>query len=323
MSFWKDKKVLVTGGGGFIGSHLTEMLLQEGARVRVADGSEEKSRRHLGSSFAEVDFSPGDLSDLDVCLRACRGMDCALHLAAHVGGVGYNAARPGALFYANVVMNANVMEAAVRSGVERYLCVSSACVYPRESSVPTPEDEGFLSDPEPTNLGYGWAKRVAEAQGRCYALQYPMRIAIARPYNAYGPRDNFQWESSHVIPALIRKVVEKQDPLTVWGDGEQSRAFVYVTDVARGLLLAVEKYPEADPVNIGAEEEITIKELIALIAELAGESPRIVFDPRRPSGQMRRQASTAKAESLLGYEAAVSLREGLQRTIEWYRRNSQ
>lgn len=320
MSFWKNKKVLVTGGGGFIGSHLAEMLLAAGARVRVADLSEEKARRHLGAAFSGVELFPGDLADLETSLRACRGMEAVMHLAAHVGGVGYNSAHPATLYYANTVMNARVMEAAVRSGVERYLCVSSACVYPRESSVPTPEEEGFLSDPEPTNLGYGWAKRSAEAQARCYVREHPMRIAIVRPYNAYGPRDNFRPENSHVIAALIRRVLEKEDPLVVWGDGSQSRSFVYAADIARGMMLALEKYPEADPVNLGSDEEITIGELASLVCSLAGARTRLVFDPSRPSGQARRRASTAKAKRLLGYEALVPLREGLKRTIEWYRR---
>jgi len=319
MAFWKSKTVLVTGGGGFIGSHLVELLLAAGARVRVTDRSEDKIERTLAAVRGAVEFLPGDHLDFAFCQKACRGAQYVMHLAARVGGVGYNLSHPGTLFFENVIMSTNMMEASVRSGVERYLCVSSACVYPRSSTVPTPEAEGFRDDPEPTNLGYGWSKRVAEVQAKCYAIQYPLRISVARPYNAYGPRDDFRWETSHVIPALIRKVLEKQDPVLVWGDGEQSRAFVYVTDIARGMMLSLEKYPVPDPVNLGTEEEVAIKDVVSLIAELSGEKPRIVFDASKPSGQPRRRADTAKAKRLLGYEAQVPLREGLKRTIEWYR----
>ena len=187
--------------------------------------------------------------------------------------------------------------------------------------MPTSEEEGFIDDPEYTNLGYGWAKRFLEVQARCYVEQYPIKIALPRPYNAYGPRDDFEWETSHVIPALIRKVIEGQNPLEVWGDGSQTRSFLYVSDFVEGLMLTLEHHAECDPINIGASEETTIADLIKLIIELVGSDTRIEFDLSKPSGQPRRIGDYRKAKKLLGFEAKVPLAEGLRRTIAWYQEN--
>jgi GDP-L-fucose synthase len=184
--------------------------------------------------------------------------------------------------------------------------------------VPTPEEDGFVDDPEPTNLGYGWAKRALEVQSRCYSREFPMKICIARPYNAYGPRDDFDWETSHVIPALIRKVIEKQDPLKVWGDGSQTRSFLYVSDFVAGLMLTLERQPTCEPINIGSDEEVTIADLVRHIVRLAGDEVRIEFSPERPGGQPRRIGDYARARTLLGFRVAVPLVEGLRRTIDWY-----
>jgi len=175
-----------------------------------------------------------------------------------------------------------------------------------------------VDDPEPTNLGYGWAKRALEVQARCYSSEFPMKIGIARPYNGYGPRDNFAWETSHVIPALIRKVVEQQNPLRVWGDGSQTRSFLYVTDFVAGLMLTLERYAVCDAVNIGSDEEVSIGRLVELIVELAGNRVRIEFEPDKPGGQPRRRGDYTKAAEVLGFRAQVPLAEGLRRTIDWY-----
>jgi nucleoside-diphosphate-sugar epimerase len=212
-----------------------------------------------------------------------------------------------------------MLEAVRKNDVERCLVVSSACVYPRDCQIPTPETEGFKDDPEPSNFGYGWAKRLAEVQARTYFEEYGMKIAIVRPYNTYGPRDHFDSQTNHVIPSLIRRVHEGENPLTVWGDGNQSRAFVYVSDVVNGMLLATEKYPVGEPVNIGSLEETKIKELVGLILELSDKRPDVVFDLSKPSGQNRRCPDLSKAQRRLEYVAKVSLRAGLSKTVDWYR----
>lgn len=321
MLFWNGKHILVTGGTGFIGSHLVERLLREGAVVSVCGRSKNRLVTVLGALASDVKFIEGDLASLDFSQQACRGQEMVFHLAANVAGVGYNSKHPGSILFDNARAGLNILEAAVRSGVERILLTSSACVYRRHCAIPTPETEGFLDDPEPSNLGYGWAKRFLEVQARCYVEEYPIKVALPRPYNAYGPRDDFDWETSHVIPALIRKVVEGHNPLEVWGDGSQTRSFLYVTDFVEGLMLTMEHYAECDPINIGASEEVTIADLIKLIIQLAGSQTELAFDLSKPGGQPRRIGDYSKAHELLGFEAKVPLREGLRRTIDWYREN--
>jgi GDP-L-fucose synthase len=212
-----------------------------------------------------------------------------------------------------------VLEAARAAGVERFLVSSSACVYPGHCAIPTPEAEGFVGRPEETNEGYGWAKRMEEFLAEAYAREHGMTFRIARPYNAYGPRDNFDPASSHVIPSLIRRVVAGESPLTVWGDGTATRSFLYVEDFARGLLAVAERSPQVGAINLGTDEEVSIRELATLIVELAGASVDLAFDRDQPGGQPRRACDTRLAETLLGFRAATPLREGLARTIEWYR----
>ncbi|MBI4551544.1 MAG: NAD-dependent epimerase/dehydratase family protein [Candidatus Latescibacteria bacterium] len=318
MSFWTGRRTLVTGGTGFIGSHLVERLLDEGAAVRVVGRDPARLDQMIGRRAAAVEFLTGDLRVPDVAHRACQGMDAVFHLAGRIAGAGYNSAHPGTSFTDNVAIGLHLLDGAVRAGVERVLCVSSACVYRRHCTVPTPESEGFVDDPDEANFGYGWAKRALEVQARSYAKEYPIKVGIVRPYNAYGPRDNFDWETSHVIPALIRKVVEGQDPLIVWGDGSQSRSFLYVSDFVEGLLLALERYPVCDPVNIGTDEEIAVADLVRLIIELAGSRVRVQFDPTRPSGQPRRNGDFSRARTLLSFQPKVRLTEGLKTTIDWY-----
>ena len=317
MAFWSNRKVLVTGGAGFIGSHLVELLVAAGARVRVAARLHKGSLDNLASVRGEFEFIAGDISQVDFARRAAAGQEVVMHLAAKLTGIGYNVGHSGDMFYQNAALNLQMLEATRLAGVERYLCVSSACVYRRTAPVPTPEEEGFVDDPEPTNFGYGWAKRLAEVQARAYALEYPMQIGIVRPYNAYGPRDDFAWETSHVIPATIRKVLE-HDKVVVWGDGSQLRTFVHARDVARGMMLAIERHPQPDPINLSSDELVSIKDLVLLVRRLAGRAVPVEFDASKPSGQAVRMADLSKARRVIGYEPSVSLEEGLAETIRWY-----
>jgi len=317
--FWFKKKVLVAGGAGFIGSHLVELLVEKGASVTVADNLENGSLENLKEVNKQIRFSKKDLRISKEAKEACRRQEVVFNLAAKVGGIEFNKRNPGTMFRDNILINTTVLEAAREQRVERFLVVSSACVYPRFCSIPTSEKEGFKGVPEPTNEGYGWAKRMAEVQGRLYAQEFGMKIGIVRPYNTYGPRDHFDPEKSHVIPALIKRVFDGEDPLIVWGSGNQSRAFLYVSDLVRGMVVAVEKYPQPDPINIGTDEEIKIKELINLIVKLSGKNPKIVFDTSKPEGQPRRNCDTQKAKEKIGFEAKVKLNEGLKKTIEWYK----
>lgn len=322
MSFWSGRKVLVTGGAGFIGSHLVEMLVAAGARVRVVGRLRKGSLDNLAAVRQAIELMAGDISQLDFARQAVHGQEVVLHLGAKLTGIGYNVAHSGDMFYQNAIVNLQMMEAARLEDVQRYLCVSSACVYRRAAPAPTGEAEGFIEDPEPTNFGYGWAKRLAEVQARAYASEYPMQIAIVRPYNAYGPRDDFDWATSHVIPATIRKVNEL-DKVVVWGDGSQLRTFVHARDIARGMMLAVERHPQPDPINLGSDELISIRDLVHIIRRLSGRDAPIEFDASKPAGQAVRRADLSKARQLLGYEAQVSLEDGLAETIAWYRQRFQ
>jgi len=321
MNFWKNKKVLVTGGAGFVGSHLVEKLVQAGAEVLVADRMSAIARRNLLAVKDKIKFLEVDLFDFDSCKKITEGVEIVMNLAAKVAGIEYNQKYPAEMFFDNVHICANMLEAARLSRVERFLLVSSACVYPRQCLIPTPESEGLRYIPEPTNEGYGWAKRMAEAQAMFYAKEFGMKVAIVRPYNAYGPRDCFEPERSHVIPALIRRVFAEENPLVVWGDGEQSRAFLYVEDFARGLVEITEKYAVADPINLGTDEEVKIKDLVRMIVEISGKNIKIVFDCSKPSGQPRRNCDNTKLRQKVGFVPATSLKEGLKKTIDWYKEN--
>ncbi|MFH1850450.1 MAG: SDR family NAD(P)-dependent oxidoreductase [archaeon] len=320
MTFWNDKRVLVTGGAGFIGSHAAELLVEKGARVTVADNLENGNLKNLERVREQIEFVKCDLKDPGDAARAARGMDIILHLAAKVGGIGYNKEHPGTMFRSNMMMQINVLEAARVNRVSRLVMVSSACVYRRDCTIPTPESEGFEGVPEPTNEGYGWAKRMAELQAKLYETEFGMAIAVVRPYNAYGPRDHFDPEKSHVIPALIRRVFSGEDPLVVWGNGEQSRSFLYVTDFAEGILLAAEKGCGKGPINLGTVEEIKIKDLVRMIADASEKDISIHYDTAKPTGQPRRNCDSSRAGEILGFAPKVRLKEGLRQTIEWYKR---
>lgn len=319
MNFWENKKVLLTGGTGFIGSHLVERLVDKGAKVKVVDNLENSSLDNLSRVKHKIEFAKRDLRNLNDCREASQNQEIVLNLAAKVGGIEFNKNHPGTIFRDNVLINTNMLEAARSNMIERFLVVSSACVYPRYCTIPTPEEEGFKGVPEPTNEGYGWAKRMAEVQARAYAQEFGMKIAIIRPYNTYGPRDHFDPEKSHVIPALIKRIFDGENPLTVWGDGEQSRAFLYVEDLAAGMLKVIEAYPVCDPLNLGTIEEIKIKDLVRLIIKLSGKNPKVYFDTSKPSGQPKRNCDNRKAKQKIDFEAKINLREGLTKTIVWYK----
>lgn len=320
-NFWQEKKVLVTGGTGFIGSHLVEQLLGKGANVTIFDNLQKGKLKNIALVKNKIKLIQGDCTNPKEAFLASKNKDVVMNLAARVGGIEYNRTHQATMLRDNLLIATVMIEAARQAKVERFLVVSSACVYSNQCLVPTPESEGFLGEPEPTNGGYGWAKRVAELLGKYYFEEFGMKIAIVRPYNCYGPRDHFDPQTSHVIPALIKRIFDGEDPLMVWGHGEQSRAFLYVDDLARGMLETIEKYPIADPINLGTNEEIKIKDLIELLLRLSHKSPKVIFDKTKPAGQLRRNCDTKKAKEKIGFEAKIKLSEGLKRTIDWYREN--
>jgi len=321
VNFWKNKKVLVTGGAGFVGSHLVEELVKLGANVSVLDNLQNGKVANLRLVKDKVRLINGDCKDNEIAQKACKGQDVVMNLAARVGGIEYNRLHQATMMRENLLIGSVMIEAARRANAERFLVVSSACVYPRDCSVPTPESEGSLGEPEPTNGGYGWAKRMAELLGRYYKEEFGMKVGIARPYNCYGPRDHFDPETSHVIPALIKRVFDGENPIKVWGSGKQTRAFLYVDDFAQGLILTIEKYPVAEAVNIGTDKEVSIKELVEKIVEISGVKTQIVFDTSKPDGSPRRNSDNTKAKDKIGFIAKTKLDDGLTKTIEWYRKS--
>jgi GDP-L-fucose synthase len=308
MAYWDNKKILVTGGAGFLGSLLVEKLRGRGVR-------EENIR--IPRSKAT------DLRCWENCVKAVKDMDIVIHLAARVGGIGFNQAYPASLFYDNAIMGIQMMETARQEGVEKFVAVGTVCAYPKFTQVPFKEGDLWNGYPEETNAPYGLAKKMLLVQSQAYRQQYGFNAIFLLPVNLYGPGDNFDLQSSHVIPALIRKFAEavqsKKREVEVWGTGEASREFLYVEDAAEGILLATERYNKPEPVNIGAGFEIKIKDLVKLIAELTGFSGEIRWDTSKPDGQPRRCLDTSKAKQEFGFQAKVDFREGLERTIEWYR----
>lgn len=303
-----DQRVLVTGGAGFLGAHVVDRLRAAGCRRIVVP-------RHT-----EFDLC----SERDVeRLFATEPVDVVLHLAARVGGISFNVKFPGAIFYQNLMMNSLVMEHARRAQVKKFVGIGSVCAYPEFAPVPLREEGLWDGYPEPTNGPYGMSKKVMLVQGQAYRAEYNFNAIHVLMMNLYGPGDNFDPASSHVIPALIRRflaAVEAGAPeVVVWGDGLATREFLYVDDAARGIVLAAERYDGGDPVNFGAGFEISIRELAELIAELTGFTGRVTFDASKPSGQRRRMSDTSRAKREFGFEAEVGFREGLGRTIEWYR----
>jgi len=309
-NFWRDRRVVVTGGKGFLGSHLVPKLKERGCgNIFIADLQEYDLRSE---------------SAIDKMYRESKP-DMVIHLAAKVGGIGANRKNPGSFFYDNIIMGVQVMEFARRYGVAKFVAIGTVCAYPKFTPVPFREEELWNGYPEETNAPYGLAKKMLLVQSQAYRQQYGFNSIFLLPVNLYGPGDNFDPEDSHVIPALIRRCLEaigkKEESITVWGTGRASREFQYVEDCAEGILLAAEKYDKPDPVNLGSGMEITIKDLVTLIAELTGFKGKIVWDSTKPDGQPRRCLDTSKAEKEFGYKAKTDFREGLKKTIDWYIKN--
>ncbi len=300
-------RVLVTGGSGFLGSHLVDRLVEEGHDVVVPRSDDT------------------DLTDMTATARLfdSAAPELVFHLAAEVGGIGANRANPGRYWYANLMMGANVLEQVRLHATPKLVIAGTICAYPKFAPVPFREDDLWNGYPEETNAPYGVAKKAILVGAQSYREQYGTDAIYLLPVNLYGPRDNFDLETSHVIPALIRKMEEARDrddaTITLWGDGSPTREFLYVDDCVEGLVRAAERYDGAEPVNLGTGEEIAIADLAILIAELTGYGGAIHWDTTKPNGQPRRKLDTTRAEDRFGFRAAVPLREGLVRTIAWYR----
>jgi GDP-L-fucose synthase len=296
-------RVLVTGGGGFLGSHLVELLAARGDDVFVA-------RRR--------DYDLTRFDDAERLFSDARP-DLVFHLAAEVGGIGANRENPGRYWYANLMMGAHVLELARLHETAKVVLAGTVCAYPKFTPVPFSEDALWDGYPEETNAPYGVAKKSVLVGAQSYRAQYGTNAIFLLPANLYGPRDNFDLQSSHVIPALIRKMLESDGDVVLWGDGSPTREFLYVEDCAEGLLLAADRYDAAQPVNLGTGVETSIRELAETIAEVTGFTGDIVWDTSMPNGQPRRQLDSSRAERLFGFTARTPLREGLEKTVAWYR----
>lgn len=308
--FWEGKKVLVTGGAGFLGSFVVEKLIKE---------------RGVALKNIRIPRSMDiDLRVWENCVKAVKDVDVVIHIAGRGGGIGYNRKYPGTLFYDNIVMNTQLIEAARQEGVDKFVGIGTVCSYPKFTPVPFKEEDLWGGYPEETNAAYGLAKKMLLVQSQAYRQQYEFNSIHLLMVNLYGPRDNFDPEHSHVISALIKKIFDAKesgkDYIEVWGTGKATREFLYVDDAAEGIILATERYDNPNPVNLGSGFEISIKELIELIAEIAGFDGEIKWDTSKPDGQPRRCLDVSRAKEEFGFEAKVDFREGLEKTIEWYRK---
>jgi len=307
MTFWDNKQILLTGGAGFLGSHIVEQL----------------HTQNVGNNQIFIPRSKDlDLRRWENCVRAVKGRDIVIHLAAKVGGIGYNQHYPADLFYENAIMGIQLTEAARQEGVEKCVILGTVCAYPKFTPVPFREDDLWEGYPEETNAPYGLAKKMLLVQSQAYRQQYGFNSIYLLPVNLYGPGDNFNPDSSHVIPALIKKFVEavqyKRPYVEVWGTGNASREFLYVEDAARGIVMAAENYNKADPVNLGAGNEISIKDLVTIIQGYTGFSGEIRWDISKPDGQPRRYLDVSRAKKEFGFVAKVPFKEGLKQTVLWY-----
>ncbi|MBI3316615.1 MAG: NAD-dependent epimerase/dehydratase family protein [Candidatus Omnitrophica bacterium] len=318
MSYWTCKKVLVTGGAGFIGSYLAEGLVNAGAEVTVADNLNRGSRERLESVISKIQLREVDLFNSTHCDEVCKGQDIVLNLAAKVTGIEYNRFHMADMFEANMKLQINMLHAAADAGVKRFLQVSTACIYPHDAKVPTPESEGDRGSPEPTNEGYGFAKLMGEKLAKYYTRERKIEVLIGRPFNAYGPRDHFDEATSHVIPAIMKRVLEGEDPVVIWGSGNQSRVFVHAKDIARGMMLLTEKAPAATPINIGHDQEVAIKELFELICKVTGKNPRPYYDTTKPDGYPRRAADVKLLRKYTGFVPSISLEDGLKEMFDYF-----
>jgi len=308
VSFWESRRVLVTGGGGFLGRTLLSRLARsEPAAI-------------LAPRASELDLRERDA--VRVYLSSARP-DLIVHAAAVVGGIGANRAHPGLFFYENAIMGIQLIEEARRAGIGKFVCLGTICAYPKHTPVPFREDDLWNGYPEETNAPYGLAKKMLLVQLQAYREEHGFLGIYLLPVNLYGPGDHFDLESSHVIPAMIRKFMEARESgapeVVLWGDGSPTREFLYVEDAAEGILAAAEQYDGAAPVNLGSGEEISIRDLATLVARMTGFAGAIRWDPSRPNGQPRRKLDVTRAKRLFGWQARVSLDEGLRRTIDWYK----
>ncbi len=303
--FWKGKKVLVTGGRGFLGSHLVQKLMTTSAKELLVPGVEEFDLTKEADREAVVE-----------------GVDVVIHLAALVGGIGFNQKNQGRIFYENAIMGIGLMDAAYRAGVKKFVSVGTVCAYPKFTPTPFREDDLWDGYPEETNAPYGLAKKMLLVQGQAYREQYGFNAIYLLPANLYGPGDNFDPKSSHVIPALIKRFMDakrlKKKSVKVWGTGKPTREFLYVKDAGRGIVQAAEKYNGKEPVNLGSGFEISIRELVEIVADLVGYKGLINWDKSRPDGQPRRKLDVSRAEKEFGFKAKVDFKKGLRETIKWY-----
>jgi len=308
--FWSRRRVCVTGGAGFLGSYILDKLGNRGAKEVFVPHIEdydlvqpEAVKRMLADSRADI----------------------VIHLAANVGGIGANRTRPAEFFYDNIMMGTQLIHESWKAGVAKFVAIGTVCAYPKFTPIPFQEDDLWNGYPEETNAPYGLAKKMMLVQSQTYRQQYGFNSIFLIPVNLYGPRDNFNLETSHVIPALIRKCLEAQErgerEVVVWGDGTPTREFLFAGDAAEGILLAAERYDTSEPVNLGSGHEISIKALAELIVRLAGFEGQLVWDTTKPNGQPRRAMDISKAEELFGFRAQMPFEEGLRQTIEWYREN--
>jgi len=304
-NFWKDKKVVITGGDGFLGRHLT-------AKIKVKN-----PRSIFVPKRSEI-----DLRKYEDCLKVAKKGDVIIHLAANVGGIGYNREFPATLFDDNILMGTFMMMAARDAKVKKYVALGTVCAYPKFTPVPFNEKDLWMGYPEETNAPYGLAKKMQLVQAQAYRQQYGFNAIFLLPVNLYGPGDNFNPKSSHVIPALIRKFVEAKrngdKKVVVWGTGKASREFLYVEDAAEAIMTAAEKYDKEDPVNLGAGREIKVKALAELIKKYTGFEGKIVWDKTKPDGQPRRMLDVSRAKKEFGFRAKTSFEKGLKNTIDWY-----
>jgi GDP-L-fucose synthase len=313
MGFWNNKRILITGGAGFLGAYVVEKLQERGCKNVFVPRSKEY-----------------DLVRMDGVKRVYRDSkpDIVIHLAARVGGIGANQRNPGTFFYDNLMMGVQMMEVGRQAGIEKFVAVGTVCAYPKFTPVPFGEENLWNGYPEETNAPYGLAKKMLLVQAQAYREQFGFNVIYLVPTNIYGPRDNFDPESSHVIPALIKKCIDAryspptsnlQPPsITVWGTGKPTREFLYVKDAAEGILLAAERYNKPEPVNLGAGFEISIKDLVGLITKLTGFDGKIIWDKTKPDGQPRRVLDVSKAKKEFEFRAKTNLEEGLKKTIDWF-----
>jgi GDP-L-fucose synthase len=313
-AFWSHKRVVVTGGAGFLGSFVVEKLERLGARQIIVPRIEEYDLcriEDISRLFNVVASTGSDLTDLVI-----------IHLAALAGGIGANRARPADFFYVNLIMGVQLMHEAWKRGVGKFVAIGTICAYPKFTPIPFREENLWDGYPEETNAPYGLAKKMLLVQAQAYRDQYGFNAVYLLPVNLYGPRDNFDPQTSHVIPALVRKCIEAKErgehQVVLWGDGSPTREFLYVEDAAEGILLAAERYNGSEPANLGSGYEISIKNLADLIARLTGFQGELVWDTSKPNGQPRRALDTSRAEQFFGFRAQMPFEEGLRRTIQWY-----